>query len=203
MPDTDGHYPDYDQARMRYWQNRAQFEKQARSQGKAPSDPSALDPIRSLSDADLEAVLQTGKAPPAPGLPGRTAELEHTGVPRRIAKWLEALGFKKEEAWRLAEVSNPNALLEVTPLEHAFFDGVAWRFGRRRADVGGARWGESEGADERITQPLARMSDDGIRRIVQEANARHLNFNRNAAARKLRDALRLEINARGLNVPPL
>ena len=68
------------------------------------------DPIQRLSDADLVATRDSGAGPPAPNLPGRTMELEHSGVPQRIRNWLEALGFKAEEARRLTEVFNPAAL---------------------------------------------------------------------------------------------
>jgi hypothetical protein len=200
MPGRDG-YPTFGTARGRYWSNRAHFELEARSAGTARRLPDSQDPIQRLSDADLVAIRDSGRAPPAPNLPGRTMELEHIGVPQRIRNWLEALGFKAEEARRLTEVSNPAALLEVTPPEHAFFDAEAWGFGERRADAAGQRWSGTQAADPRVTRPLIDMSDDTILEIERLARGRNYDFTANPGARSIRAALEAEIRARNLTVP--
>ena len=202
MPGRDG-YPTFDTARGRYWSNRAHFELEARKTGASRRLPGSQDPIQRLSDADLEAIKQSrrGNVPPAPNMPGRTMELEHSGVPQRVRDWMEALGFKAEEARRLTEVSNPAALLEVEPFEHAFFDAEAWGFGSQRADVSGQRWSGTEAADARVQRPLIDMSDARILEIERLAQARNLNFNANPGTRSLRAALDAEIQARNLTVP--
>jgi hypothetical protein len=208
MPTATGEYPRYDagplqdRGRNRFWRNRAHFELEARARGDARHDPNSSDPIRRLPDADLQAMRNTGNSPPDPHQAGRVVELEHAGVPQRVRKWLERLGFTAEEASRLTGASDPGALLEATRLEHGFFDVEAWKFGGYRADVAGQRWAGTAAADVRAQRPLAGLSDATITRVVQQARARNLNFNQNDSTRKLRDALRAEINARGLSVTP-
>ena len=96
MPDSRGNYPTFDTARPRYWKNRAHFELQGRARGEVRQDPNSLDPMRRLSDADLQAHVQSGSAPPDPRQPGRTMELEHSGVPQRVQAWLQELSFSAE-----------------------------------------------------------------------------------------------------------
>jgi hypothetical protein len=201
-PDVKGIYPTYDTARPRYWKNRAHFELQGRGRGEVQRNPASNDPIRRMSNADLQALRDTGSAPPDPLHPGRTMELEHSGVPQRVETWLRELGFSGNEARQLSGVSNPGALLEVAPVEHAFFDVFAQRFGAQRADIGGETWSGTEEADIRLTRPMEPMSDATIMRIVQEAHQRGYNFNKSPATQRLRAALRTEIATRGLPVNP-
>lgn len=200
MPSSAGVYPTYDTARSRYWRNRAHFEMEARARGEVRHDPAATDPMRRMSDANLQNTRRTGTTPPDPRFPGRTMELEHSGVPQRVETWLQELGFPAREARQLAEVSSPGALLEVIPLEHAFFDFYAQSFGSQRADINLDVWSGTRAADVRVTRPLEPMRDATIQQIVREAQARRYDFNRNDATRKLRDALRAEINERGLSI---
>jgi hypothetical protein len=199
-PDSSGVYPTYNTARERYWKNRAHFELQARARNEVQHDPTSSDPIRRLSDADLQTYRRTGSAPPAPGFPGRTMELEHSGVPQRVEAWLRELGFSASEARQLAGVSNPGWLLEVLPVEHAFYDVYASYFGAQRADIAGDVWSGTEEADIRRTRPMEPMDNATLTRIVQEAQRRGFNFNRNAATQRLRAALRIEITTRGLSI---
>jgi len=155
-----------------------------------------------LPDADLQALRDSGSAPPDPRHPGRTMELEHSGVPQRVEAWLQELGFSSAESRQLAEVSNPAALLEVSAAEHAFFDVFAWRFGSQRADIVGDRWSGTTAADIRLRRPMEPMSDATITRIVQEAQQRRFNFDQNAQTQQLRAALRAEITARRLPITP-
>jgi Domain of unknown function (DUF4157) len=200
MPDAKGQYPTFDTARSRYWRNRAHFELEARARGAVKQDATNPDdPIRVLSDAELRSIRDTGKTPRHP-TSNRKMELEHSGVPQRVEKWLGQLGFSASEARRIAQVSNPQSLLEVDPLQHAFFDAIAESFGAQRADVAGVRWSGTQAADVRLTRPLAPMSDAQIMEIAQSAVAKNYNFNKNDATRRLRDALLAEIILRQLPI---
>ena len=90
--------------------------------------------------------------------------------------------------------------MEVTPLEHAFLDIEAHRFGSLRADVTGAVWEGTAAADIRGARPLYSMPDDTLREIVDRARDRNMNFNKNNATRTLRDALRREISEREIAI---
>lgn len=205
MPNTRGTYPTYDTARQRYWRNRAQFELDARARGQATHRPGATtDPVAGLDEAQLRQMMDSGKAPEYrfAARPGQTWELEHHGVPQRVVGWLNELGFSTGDSRRLAQVSHPGSLMEVTPLEHAFFDAQAWGFGSLRADVAGARWAGTVAADIRGARPLYSMSDQTIIEILQTAQARRFNFGATTRTRELRDALRREIAERGLSIAP-
>jgi hypothetical protein len=202
-PNLTGGYPDYDStARPRYWRNRAEFEIRDRAGGASAHEPNSPDAVKRLSDAQLQTMRTSGLAPADPHFAGRTMELEHWGVPQRVRDWLIATGFSREEARRLTRVSDPNMLLEVAPLEHAFFDAEAQSFGRARADVEGGTFPGTIAADVRNTRPLAPMDDATIIRIVDTARTRHLDWNANRGSRQLRDHLRTEINLRNLQVTP-
>lgn len=202
MPDSTGTYPTFDTARKRYWKNRAHFEMEARSRKEAIHDSQSQDPMRRLSDGDLQAIRDSGKAPPAPGEPGRHMELEHGGVPQRVRNWLESLGFSKTEARRRTHVSDPRMLEEVTPLEHAFRDAEAHSFGSQRADVEGNQWQLTLSSDDRVSRPLFHMESKEIVSVIRDAQEKQFNFEANAQTRKLRDALREEIRERNLDVSP-
>jgi len=90
--------------------------------------------------------------------------------------------------------------MEVTPVEHAFFDEAAWRFGSVRADVSGARWAGTVGADIREMRALYYMSDDAIQDIIRTSASRNLNFGATAGTRQLQAALQREVAERGLRV---
>lgn len=180
MPSVQGHYPRYDTARRRYWRNRAHYELEARARGEVAHDPSdAIDPMRVMSDEELAAFRDTRtrdvRSPEVPaGAPdriGRAArevmELEHHGVPQRVRRWLQLLGYSNSDARQLARVSSPESLTEVSPLEHAFLDEIANRF-PSRADASGRRFALSHLGDERVARPLSRMPDSDIRRIVND-----------------------------------
>jgi hypothetical protein len=203
MPNSAGTYPAYDVVRKRYWRNRAHIELDARQRGLTTHSPGATtDPLAGLSEDELRSMAESGRAPSYayPNRPGQTWELEHVGVPQRVGGWLSDLGFSQGESRRLIQASSPGSLLEATPVEHAFFDYEAWRFGRLRADVAGARWATSTATDVRIARPLYYMSDDTIREIVQRAAAGGMDFNRSAATRQLRDAIRAEVSQRALGI---
>ncbi len=212
MPDINGNYPDYNGvARPRYWKNRAHFEIQARNAGTAATDAASLDPVRRLSDAELQDHLTSGRAPADPTHAGRVVELEHGGVPQRVVGMISDLGDDfARDARQLAEVSDPRHLMEVNPLEHAFLDVYAHTShipGRppvinpRRADTAGRAWDFTALGDLRPDRPLERMSDGNLLRLIDLARQRGANFNRTAATRQLRDAINGEIQLRGLQVP--
>jgi hypothetical protein len=203
MPSPSGEYPLYDVARGRWWKNRAHFELQRR--GADPTyrrDPNSQDPIRRRSDAELGDLRASGRSPADHTRPGRVFELEHSGVPQRVRDWLQALGFSKREASQLTRVSNPGDLMEVNPLEHAFFDAEAWNFGSQRADIAGQRWPGTQAADIRLQRPLISMDDATLTRIVNEARQRGFDWNATDRTRQLRDAVRSEVNVRNLPVTP-
>ncbi len=195
MPNTRGGYPTYDTARKRYWKNRAHNEMQARTSGQAAQDAADVaDPLRSMSDDELRRIANSGSAPVHPTT-GRKMELEHSGVPQRVERWLKSIGFSSEQARRLADVSNPHALMEVEPLEHAFFDAEAWSFGRQRADIDGARWTGTQAADVRIDRPLFYMTDATLSQLLAEISSRSMNLQSNP---QLRSLLLSEAQRRGI-----
>lgn len=204
MPSSTGDYVQYNNtARPRWWRNRAHLEMQARARGEVQQATTGTrDPIRMMSDAELQNTRDTGTTPKDPFHPGRTMELEHAGVPQRVRDWLKALGFASEEAARITEVSNPGRLTEETPLEHAFWDVEAHRFGKLRADPTGRRFNTTDLTDPRRLRPLIAMSDAAITQIVQQAQARGYNWNRTKQTRQLRDAIRSEVQVRTLPVTP-
>jgi hypothetical protein len=202
MPDAKGNYPSYDTARGRYWKNRAYFELQARAAGSTKQNPNAWDdPIRVLSDAELQGVLNKGNAPLHP-LSKKPMELEHVLVPQRVEGYLQELGFSPSEARKLARVASPESLLEVDPFEHASLDTEAAGFGSRtRDDTTGRQWKSATIWDERIQDPLSRMDDATLMDIAQRAVNNNYNFNKNDKTRILRDALINELYKRGLPFP--
>lgn len=202
-PNQRGGYPDYNSTvRGRYWKNRAEFEIQDRASGASAHEPNSQEPVKRLSDAELQTMRANGLAPPDPNVAGRTIELEHWGVPQRVRDWMIATGFPAEEARRLTRVSDPNMLLEVSPLEHAFFDSEAQRFGSMRTDTAGQTFPGTIAADVRGTRPLAPMDDATIIRIVNTARTRGYNWDRALGSQQLRTQLRSEINLRNLQVTP-
>ena len=200
MPNTAGAYPTYDIARPRYWRNRAHYELAAREAGVARQVAAdTLDPVRRLSDQELTQMRNTGRAPAYqfPNTPGQTWELEH-GVPQRVGKALEDLGLSRAEAARLSRASDPGNLMEVSPLEHAFFDAEAHGFGRLRADAGGVRWPGTVAADARLQNALRDLSDTELRAIVDRT--RTMDFTRTPRTQRLRTELQAECAARNLGV---
>jgi hypothetical protein len=200
MPNTRGNYPAYDVARARYWRNRAHFEQQARRTGRSQHAPgNTLDPVKGLTDEQLETMSRTGRAPAYAyaKFPGQTWELEH-GVPQRVGEALTDLGLSRAEAARLTRASDPGNLMEVTPLEHAFFDAEAHSFGRARADASGRMWPGTVAADARLQNYLVDMSDAELRALADRT--RGLDFTRTPRTRELRNHLRNEITGRGLPI---
>jgi hypothetical protein len=203
MPNERGAYPAYDLGRSRYWRNRAHFELQGRQAGSARRVPgNTVDPVKGLSDEQLQEMAQTGRAPQYayPNRAGQTWELEHVGVPQRVGKALEDLGLSRSEAARLTRASDPGNLLEVTPLEHAFFDAEAHSFGRLRGDASGAMWPGTQAADVRLQRPLYYMTDAEIGEIVTRSQG--MNFGATPRTVELRAQLAQEISARSLGMTP-
>ena len=206
MPSVRGQYPTYATARGRYWRNRAFYELQLRRQGRSVHDPTdVIDPMRGLTDTQLQTIVDTGTAkvrsPEVPhGAPDRIGrarrevmELEHHGVPQRVRNWLVDIGYTREEARRLTRVSSPESLQEMTPIEHAFNDAIANTF-PSRADATHQHFRHSDLGDNRMGRPLSRMDDATIRQILHDLNTnQNLNLSQSS---KLRDALRLEIRER-------
>jgi hypothetical protein len=213
MPSSRGNYPPYDTARGRYWRNRANAEIEARASGGRSYQPgNTTDPVAGLTDQELANMRDTGRAPEYayPNKAGQTWELEHSGVPQRVRDWLneavDATGkpaFTKDEARRLIKESDPGQLLEVTPLEHAFFDSEAHSFGRLRGDATGQTWPGTPAADVRGARPLAPMSDADLTNLANTAASRNVNWAATAGGQQLRNAVNAEIAARGLSVAPL
>ena len=97
MPDSRGNYPTFDTPRPRYWKNRAHFELQGRARGeggdriRTPWIRCAGCPTQTFKPTSSPATR-----PPDPRQPGRTMELEHSGVPQRVQAWLQELSFSAE-----------------------------------------------------------------------------------------------------------
>lgn len=208
-------YPDYNaQGRYRYWRNRAHYELEARQAGRRQRNPQdASDPIRAMSDEDLRA-MRANNAPTSPRTArGRVVELEHSGVPQRVTRMLEELGFPPSEARRISRASDPGNLMPVDPLEHAFFDAYAQyrdahaesprMLNRQRTDAQGRTWEYTLLGDERVHRPFAMMSDDEFRGLLDaiQRGAHDANFGRSDATRRLRNWLQREGRARGIPVP--
>jgi hypothetical protein len=207
MPDINGNYPTYNMARKRYWMSRANAEKNARAGG-AAQDATSQDPISRLSDSDLDGIFKKGNSPPDPFDPTRVVELEHVGVPQRVAEWIGDLGPSYQRTgMQLAEVSDPARLLEVTPFEHAFHDTFAHTSripGRpavvnpKRADITGWTWRHTALGDARDVRPLERMSDETLRELI--ARTAFANFNQTPKTQALKAAINDEILLRKLGV---
>jgi hypothetical protein len=125
-------------------------------------------------------------------------EIEHFGVPQRVGRWLERAGFSPSDARQLSGVTDPSRLLDLSPVEHAFFDAGAHGFGSLRADPTGARWADTPWADPRVANPLEFMTDSEIAEIIHRARTNpSINL---SAVPELLSALRREIAARGLPI---
>ena len=203
MPETDGTYPKWDDARPRFWRNRAALELEGRATGSRAQDPNSTDPISSMSDQDLATLRDTPssrvRAPREVGT-GRAMEVEHFGVQQQVRGWLEDAGFSESDAGRITGAADPNSLMSVSRVEHAFFDAGAHGFGRFRADPNGAMWADTPWADERVADPLIYMEDARIVEIVNAARANPLINLANSP--DLLAALRAEIAKRGLSIQP-
>ncbi len=201
MPEPDGTYPKWDKARARFWRNRASFELDARRSGARARTPNASDPITAMSDADLEAMRDTATSKvrsPRDPVTGVAAEIEHFGVQQQVGRWLQDAGFPGNDARRITGVADPTRLLEVSPVEHAFFDAQAHGFGVQRADPTGRMWQGTPSADPRVQRPLVFMHDADLAEISSRAQTDqqiHL-----SKVPQLLNALRAEATARGLSL---
>jgi len=178
----------------RFWRNRADIELKLRAQGTRDVNPNSTDPISAMSEADLITLRGTPtgdvRSPRDPST-GRAMEIEHLGVAQRIGARLEQVGFSASEARRLSGAASPKNLLDVSPVEHAFFDAYA-----RRVDPSGNTWDLTGQSDSRLGRPLEFMSDEAIAEIVIRGNTDpRINL---SASSDLAAALRVEISARGL-----
>ncbi len=215
MPNTKGEYPDWNGVgRERFWKNSADRELKMRGPSGGP-EPGSVDPLKAASNDELRDMLSKGTAPPDPMFPGRKFEVEHAGVPQRVVGMLtDLMGGKStpgavSTARRLAGVSDPSQLMEVSRVEHAFFDAYAHtlfpgtsraRVNPLRFDIEGKAWGSTLLGDVRVARPLERMNEATLRTIIDRATSEGLDFGRTAKTRALRDAINLEITARGLSL---
>jgi hypothetical protein len=152
-----------------------------------------------MSDADLQTLRAQANSDvrsPRNRL-GEVIELEHVGVPQRVAKALKELGFSASESRRLTGASDPGNLMPVTGPEHSFFDANA-----HRRDAAGQRFQHTQTSDERKERPLAPLADAEIRGLVDLINQRGFagNFGRTRRTQNLRNWLRREIQERGLAI---
>jgi len=211
MPTENSRYPNYDPiGRGRYWQNRAFFERQARQRSEVTRNPDDrnFDPMRAATDGTLDWMLSLSvdevRSPSTsergPSRRKRVWELEHSGTQQQWRKVLIVAGFSASDANRLTGAADPSGLMEVTPLQHAFFDAEA-NAGGDRADGTGRRFSGTQDADERQRRPLVYMSDDALREIIRmiQLNPARYNFEQNDRTHELRAALQQEIALRGLN----
>lgn len=200
MPSSAGISPTFDTGRRRMWRNRAHFELEARLRGDAVQEITSDDPIRRMSHAELRRLRDTPTArvtsPRAPHS-GHTMELEHF-IPQRVSRWLVDAGFSPSDGRRLTRQADPASIIEVTPLEHAFFDYEANSFGSLRADSAGRQFSTSAATDPRSTRPLMYVDEARLREIVRRASSDpDINLTR---VPDLRAAIQAEIDARGLDI---
>jgi hypothetical protein len=189
MPNASGH-PGWATVRNHIWRNLAHNELEARKAGKTVRDTSKLldaDPVQSLTDAELESMRKTGEARPG-------FEIEHQGIPQRVAAMIEAAGLPLSEAQRLAHVGDPANLFPTTRDIHAVLDEEAASFRDRNPNLPAA-------LDDRTANPLGSMTDAQVRDLL-DALARHkIDLNKTPEGRVLRDALRHENARRGNKLP--
>lgn len=199
MPDARGNYPKWDTARPRFWRNRAAAELEARGTGSRARNPQSTDPISAMSDADLEDLRDTATSrvrSPRSATTGKAAEIEHFGVQQQVGRWLQDAGFDANDARRITGVADPYRLMDVSPVEHAFFDAEAHGFGRLRADPWGDMWQGTPTADPRVNDPLTFMRDSELTEIANKA-ASDPSIDLSRVPRLL-NALRAEAARRGL-----
>lgn len=198
MPDLAGSYPSYGTlGRGRYWRNRAHFELEDRAAQGIVQDTSSLDPMRRMSDHELRSLRDTAssrvRSPQDPTHRGRRMEIEHSGVQQRVVNWIRRVVRSDSTARRIAGVSDPTQLMEVTRLEHALLDAEAHRFGHIRADISGRTWVLSATADPRGARPLLFMRDEMIQELARFSD---VDLSRSP---QLLEALRVEVRERGLS----
>lgn len=128
---------------------------------------------------------------------GEVIELEHVGVPQRVTKALQELGFSASDARRPTKASDPGNLLPVTGPEHGFFDANA-----HRRDAAGQKFQHTKTSDERKERPLAPLTDAEIRGLVDPISQRGFagNLGRTRRTQNLRNWLQREIQERGLAI---
>ena len=189
MPSANGH-PGWDTVRERIWKNLAHNELEARKAGTTVRDTGKLlelDPVQSLTDAELESMRDTGKA-------REGFEIEHQHIPQRVAAMIEAAGLPLSEAQRLAHVGDPANLFPTTREIHAVLDEMAAAFRDRNPTLPAA-------LDDRTFNPLGGMKDAQVQELLN-ALARHkIDLGKTPDGRVLRDALRHENARRGNKLP--
>jgi hypothetical protein len=191
MPST-GVYPVWSTIRERIWKTLAHNELEARlkarKSGMMAQNTSTLlelDPVKSLTDLELQEMLESGT--------GREGfEVEHRGIPQRVITLLEGAGLAISEARRVAHLGDPNNL-EVVPRElHAIYDEVAAdMFNRyRNPELPSA-------LDDRRANPLGSANDQQIMEILDSINKSKLDLGKTVDGRRLRDVLQGENARRG------
>ena len=187
MPSADG-YPVWSTIRERIWKTLAHNELEARKSGMTAQDtsnPLDLDPVKSLTDLELQEMLENGT--------GRKGfEVEHSGIPQRVITLLEGAGLPLSEARRVAHLGDPNNL-EVVPRElHAIYDEIAAdMFNRyRNPELPSA-------LDDRRANPLGSANERQIMEILDSIKKFKLDLGNSAEGQRLRDMLQKENARRG------
>jgi hypothetical protein len=121
-----------------------------------PGATQELNPLKALTDAQLEEVARTGQA-------GKfNAEVEHARIPQRVGKWLANAGVPVGEAASVSKLTDPGNLVPASKRLHEIVDESA---ARRR--TGHNRDDPVSSLDNRATHPLADATDQEIGKIVE------------------------------------
>ena len=152
-PKTNNKHPiSWDTIRERLWKNLAYNEIEARKTGSVVRNTGKLadlEPVKSLTDEELDRMLRTGK--------GREGfEVEHERIPQRAVELFENAGIPADEARCLAHFGDPSNL-EPMPRElHAAVDEAAAnpKYGKRNPTLP-----EHGSLDDRLEYPLGSMKE--------------------------------------------
>jgi hypothetical protein len=177
LPDPQGRHPNWKTIRPRVWKNLARNELEARKAGALRDTESLLelDPVKSLTDKELEQMLKSGK--------GRKGfEIEHKDIPQRIARMLEKAGFSPSEAKTLGQLGDPKNLDPTDRAWHAIVDEAAAKWKSRNPKL-------RSPIDERIAHPLGSMESKEIEQLLDAIKKRRIDLDATEAGKKLREQL--------------
>lgn len=139
---------------------------------KGVTDWEGIDPIKALTDAELQDVAKTGK------MPARVdAELEHARIPQRVGAALIRAGVPPEEASAVTKQTDHENLEPVNRESHALMDEEA-----RKAFGGQRNPTLPRALDSRDINPLRNATDGEIAGIIAALKKPGVDLNSKAGA---------------------